>query len=137
MSEAELTNLTLESANSILQVVGLYFTIVSAYVAALYYFLSRAPFLMKAMAFAFMSGALAFLGITAIAIERTSSGVVGALHALPSRVAAPAPTQLYFGLDPLLEGHMEYGILAGWGMALGIYLCPLYLTFLHGWRRET
>jgi len=41
MSEAELTNLTLESASSILQVVALYFTIVSAYVAALYYFLSR------------------------------------------------------------------------------------------------
>jgi hypothetical protein len=136
MSEAELTNLTIQSASAVLQIVALYFTIVSAYVAALYYFLSRSPFVMKAMAFIFMSGALGFLGLTSIAIERTTTGVVTALHVLPNRIAAPAPTPIYLGVDSLIEGRIELGILAGWGMAVGIYLCLFYLTFLHRWRER-
>jgi hypothetical protein len=134
MTEAELTNLTLESANSVLQVVAIYFSIVSAYIAALYYFLSQAPFLMKTIAFLFMSGALAFLGLTIVAIERTASGVVTALHALPARVAAPAPTNLYFGLDAALEGRVDIAVMAGWAMAFGLYVSLFYLTFLHPWR---
>lgn len=136
MTETELTNLSIQCADAVLQVVALYFSIVSAYIAALYYFLNRAPFLMKSLAFVFMSGALAFLGLTIVAIERTTSGVVTALHALPHRVAAPPPTNLYFGLDLLAEGRVDIGVMAGWAMALGIYLCLFYLTFLNSWRER-
>jgi hypothetical protein len=137
MTEAELTNLSLECANSVLQVVAIYFSIVSAYIAALHYFLNQAPFLLKAIAFLFMSGALAFLGLTIVAIERTTAGVITALHALPARVAAPPSTTLYFGLDVLAEGRVDIGVMAGWGMALAIYLSLFYLTFLHSWRRPS
>jgi hypothetical protein len=137
MTEAELTNLVLQCASAVLQIVALYFTIVSAYVVALYYFLSRAPFLMKALAFVFMSGALGFLGLTIIAIERTTSGVVAALRALPNRITEAAPTNLYFGFDRLMEGRVDLGVLAGWAMAFGIYLALFYLTFLHRWRERS
>ena len=137
MSEAELTALTINCANSVLQVVAIYFSIVSAYIAALHYFLNRAPFLLKAIAFLFMSGALGFLGLTIIAIERTTAGVIAALEALPARVAAPPPTNLYFGLDLLAEGRVDIGVMAGWAMAFAIYLSLLYLTFLHSWRTQS
>ena len=136
MGENELTQLTLQAAGTVLQVVSIYFTIVSAYITALYYFLNQAPFLLKFLAFAFMSGALAFLGITIMAIERTTTGVVDALHALPNRVAAAAPTEIYFGVDRLLEGRTDIGVMAGWAMAFGIYLGLFYLTFLHRWRER-
>ena len=136
MNEAELTNLSIQCADSVLQVVAIYFSIVSAYIAALHYFLSRAQFLLKAIAFIFMSGALAFLGLTIVAIERVTSGVITALHALPARVAAPPPTKLYFGLDVLAEGRVDIGVMAGWVMAFGIYFCLFYLTFLHRWRQD-
>lgn len=137
MSEAELTELSIDCANTVLQVVAIYFSIVSAYIAALYYFLNQSPFLLKTIAFAFMSGALAFLGLTIVAIERTTSGVIAALHALPHRVAAPPPTELYFGLDLLAEGRVDIGVMAGWAMAFAIYLSLFYLTFLHPWRRTS
>jgi hypothetical protein len=137
MSEAELTTLSIQCADAVLQVVAIYFSIVSAYIAALYYFLKQSPFLLKGIAFAFLSGALAFLGITIIAIERTTAGVIAALHALPARIAAPPPTNLYFGLDVLAEGRVDIGVMAGWAMAFAIYLSLFYLTFLHRWRRPT
>jgi len=137
MSEAELTGLSINCANAVLQVVAIYFSIVSAYIAALHYFLNQAPFLLKSIAFLFMSGALAFLGLTIIAIERTTAGVITALRDLPSRVAAPPPTNLYFGLDLLAEGRIDIGVMAGWAMAFAIYLSLFYLTFLHPWRRTS
>jgi len=135
MTEAELIELSLDATDAVLQVVALYFTIVSAYIAALYYFLNHAPFLLKLIAFGFMSGALAFLGVTSIAIERTTSSVVAALHDLPNRIALPPENNLYFGLDHYLEGRVDYGVMAGWAMAFSIYLGLLYLTFLHRWTR--
>jgi len=136
MTEAELTNLSIQCADSVLQVVAIYFSIVSAYIAALHYILGRAPFLLKAIAFVFMSGALAFLGLTIMAIERVTSGVITALHGLPNRVAAPPATDLYFGLDHMAEGRVDIGVMVGWTMAFAIYVSLFYLTFLFRWRQD-
>lgn len=132
MSEQELIGLSLDTTSSILQIVALYFSIVSVYIGALHYFLSRSAWLMRLVAFVFFSGALVFLGITSIAVERTTTGVLGALHRLPHRDAAPAPTNLYFGLDHFVTmGDIMIGVWAGWAMAFGIYLALAYLTFFY------
>jgi hypothetical protein len=132
MTEGELIALSLQSTGAILSIVGLYFTIVSVYIGALHYFLSKAPFLMRLVAFAFFSGALAFLGITSIAVERSTSGVLHALQKLPVRAADPPPTDLYFGFDRFVKtGDISMGVWAGWLMTLGIYLALLFLTFAY------
>ena len=136
MSEAELMELTFEATDTVLQVVALYFSIVSAYIAALYYFIHRAPVLLRLLAFGFVSAALLFLGIVSVGIERATSGVITALNALPERQALPPPTEVYFGLDTLLLDTVEIGVLAGWGMAAAIYLGLAYLTFLYRWERR-
>jgi hypothetical protein len=132
MTEPELIGLSLDTTASILQIVALYFSIVSVYIGALHYFLSRAPWLMRLVAFVFFSGAMVFLGITTVAVERTTSGVLNALRQLPDRGAAPPPTELYFGLDRFVTaGDISIGVLAGWAMTLGIYLALAYLTFAY------
>lgn len=136
MSEAELMELTFEATDAVLQVVALYFSIISAYIAALYYFIHRAPVLLRLLAFGFVSAALLFLGIVSIGVERAASGVIAALHTLPERQTLPPPAEAYFGLDTLLLGTVDVGIIAGWGMAGAIYLGLAYLTFLHRWDRR-
>lgn len=137
MSEGELIELTFEATDAVLQIVALYFSIVSAYIAALYYFIHRAPMLLRLIAFAFVSAALLFLGITSIGVERATSGVVAALHALPERTAAPPSTAIYYGFDSLLIDTVDYGVIAGWAMAGAIYLGLAYLTFVYRWERES
>ena len=136
MSEAELMELTFEATDTVLQVVALYFSIVSAYIAALYYFIHRAPVLLRLLAFGFVSAALLFLGIVSVGVERATSGVITALNALPERQTLPPPAEVYFGLDTLLLDTVEIGVLAGWGMAAAIYLGLAYLTFLYRWERR-
>ena len=137
MTEAELIDQSLQCVNSVLQLVAIYFSIVSAYIAAIHYLLHRSPFLLKGLAFAFLSGALTFLGITSIAIERSAAGVTNALHRLPARAALPPPTKIYFGLDALFVGRsLDLAVMAGWAMAFCIYLSLFYLTFLHRWDRD-
>lgn len=135
MTEAELLELLTEGIANVLALVSIYFTVVSAYIAALYYFLNRAPFLMRFVGFVMFSGAMLFLGLAAIGIERMLAGEVHALEALPERAAAPPPTmiQLYLGMDTVLAENYWMGIGLGWGVAAMVYLCMFYLTFLHRW----
>ena len=134
MTEAEIVEGLVESVSAVLAVVSIYFTIVSAYIAALYYFLHRAPFLLKGIAFLFMSGALVFLGLTTVALERLTAGLLSAWHALEGKVAEAPPLDLYFGLEAYLLDDYRVAVWAGWAVAFSIYLGLLYLTFLHRWR---
>lgn len=136
MTEAELIEATFDATDAVLGVVSIYFSIISAYVTAVYFFLSRSPFLMKLTAFAILSGAMAFLGLTIIGLERTTSGVIEALAAMPDRDAAPAPAQIYFGLDKLIFNLYDYALYAGWLLAAILYISLFYLTFLHPWKQR-
>jgi len=137
MSEAELLELLSEGTANVLALVSIYFTVVSAYIAALWYFLKRAPFVMKALAFIMLSGALLFLGFAAIGVERLLSGQFMALQAMEGRQAMPPANSeaLYFGLDLLVSQRYEYGVWLGWAVAGLVYISCFYLTFLHRWPR--
>lgn len=137
MSEETILGLLIEGAESVLGLVSIYFTVVSAYLAALYYFLHRAPFLMKLVAMLMLSGAFLFLGFSAMGIERLLSGLFFALEAIApgDRLAAPPENAalLYFGAEALLVDAYRYAVWLGWGVAALVYLTMVYLTFLHRW----
>lgn len=133
MSEAEIVEGLIESVAAVLAVVSIYFTIVSAYIAALFYFLHRAPFLMKGIAFIFLSGALVFLGLTTIALERLTAGLLTAWHALDGKVAQAPPLDLYFGFEAYVMDDYRFAVWAGWVVAVSIYLGLFYLTFVRRW----
>lgn len=136
MTEAEIVEGLVESVDAVLAVVSIYFTIVSAYIAALYYFLNRAPFLLKSIAFIFLSGALVFLGLTTVALERLTAGLLHARHELEGKVAEAPPLDLYFGLEAYLLDDYRIAVWAGWIVAASIYLGLFYLTFLRRWDRD-
>jgi len=136
MTEAELLELLTEGVANVLALVSIYFTVVSAYLAAVYYFLNKAPFIMRMVAFIMFSGAMLFLGLAAISVERMLSGQYYAIEALPERVAAPPDNaaMIYFGMETVVASQYELGVWLGWGVAVLVYVCCFYLTFLHPWR---
>ncbi|XBQ15663.1 MAG: hypothetical protein ABL308_11970 [Oceanicaulis sp.] len=140
MTEAEILELLSEGTANVLGLVSIYFTVVSAYIAALYYFLHRAPFLMKCVALIMLSGAFLFLGFAAVGIERTLAGLFFALSAIPDEARAALPPDnaelLYFGAEAVLANAYEYAVWLGWGVAGLVYLTMVYLTFLHRWARR-
>ena len=139
MTEAEILDGLMEGTANVLAVVSIYFTIVSAYVTALFYVLGRAPALLKLVAFGMLSGAFLFLGLSIVGIERMLSGLFTALLALPERVAEPPPLPLpfYGEFEALLARQYEAGVALGFGLAALIYLALFIMTFLHRWPERT
>ena len=109
--------------------------IVFAYVAGLYFFLNRAPVLLKLLAYALLSIGLAFVGTAALMQQRLQEQLLSAwanlptptisLEALRNPIAQPLPLGLSF---------YEIGIVVAWVAALGMYLGLGYMTFLYRWK---
>ena len=133
MTDAELYNLLTESIDAILATVSIYFTIVSAYIGALYFFLRRAPALLKLAAFTLLSGGLLFLGLTMIGVERMTSGAFYALLDRPLVSPEAQARSIYFGMEQMMVEHYEVAVWAGWLVAFALYASMFYLTFVHRW----
>lgn len=134
MSEAEITGQMLMMMEVTLGGVSLFFTIISAYTVALFYFIGRAPVGLKVTAFAFFSLTLLFLG----AFAANALDHAAALRAALVELGAAG------GLSPVGEraigaGHYGRGELDRlisrivWiGMGL-VYVALFFFTFFHRW----
>lgn len=137
MDEAKIMELLTDNTANVLGLLSIYFTVVSAYIAALYYFLRRSPLVMKAAAMIMLTGAFLFLGFAALGIERMLSGLFFAMAALPIEARdalAPSHSGLFSsGAEVLLANAYAFGVWLGWIMAALVYGTLVYLTFLHSW----
>lgn len=135
MSESDILQNLFDAITAILTVFSLFFAIVSGYVAALFFFLGRAPVALRAMAFVLMSIGLVFLGGTATVIGRMQEGLFAAWDRLERPIVPlqdlrnPVPgLQLAGGIS-----QQELGVAIGWGVAVAVYLALFYLTFVYRW----
>ncbi|MGD9785290.1 MAG: hypothetical protein AB7E80_09440 [Hyphomicrobiaceae bacterium] len=134
MSEAEILTNLFQAIDSVLTVFSLFFAIVSGYLAALYFFLSKAPFLLRATAFVLLSIGLVFLGGTATIVGKLQDGLFGAWDRLERPIVPlrdlrnPVP-----GLDLGGMTQQEFGVAIGWIVAVAVYLVLAYLTFAYRW----
>lgn len=135
MTESDILQNLFSAIGAILTVFSLFFAIVSGYVAALYFFLGRAPVLLRAMAFMLMSIGLVFLGGTATVIGRMQDGLFAAWDRLERPIVPlqdlrnPVPgMQLAGGIT-----QQEIGVAIGWVAAVTVYLALFYMTFLYRW----
>jgi HAMP domain-containing protein len=135
MSESDILQNLFDAITAILTVFSLFFAIVSGYVAALFFFLGRAPVALRAMAFVLMSIGLVFLGGTATVIGRMQEGLFAAWDRLERPIVPlqdlrnPVPgMQLAGGIS-----QQELGVAIGWGVAVAVYLALFYLTFVYRW----
>lgn len=134
MSEADILQSLFNAIDAVLVVFSTFFAIVSGYVAALYFFLARAPLMLRTVAFALLSIGLAFLGGTVTVIQKLQEGLFGAWDRLERPIVPlqdlrnPVPGLHVAGLS-----QQELGVAIGWAVAVAVYLALFYLTFLYRW----
>ena len=137
MSEADITEQMTMMMDLTLAGISVFFTIVSAYTVALFYFLGRAATGLKLTAFGFFTLTLLFLAIFAYnsfnhaAALREALVELGATTDL-SAVGDKAIGEGVYGrgeLDKLIRGMMWLG------MGL-VYVALLYFTFFHDWTKR-
>jgi multisubunit Na+/H+ antiporter MnhC subunit len=132
MKEAELISAFATLGQSFVAGLQASFTIVSAYIVALYFFLGRAPLLMKCIAFAFFTGTMLVLGLVMLGAINYADGIAIALG--QERVGAGLST-VGEVVIAMMDHPLAYALL-GTAIVIGAptYLTLFYLTFFYRWR---
>ena len=148
MSEAELLQLSFQTNEAMMTVFSMFFAIVSAYLAGLYFFLNRSPQPIKVLAFALLTAAFVFLGQAMAGIESRGEGIIAAWKTIEapltgitdlSQLAIPLPLQVMMRdtyMSSLSYDGFTAGAIMGWIVALAVYLALAYLTFFYRWPRQ-
>lgn len=142
MSEAEVVGELVEFTNILLAGVSLIFTIVSAYVVALNYFIGSSNFMARLGSFVFVTLILGMLIAVMMGAQATHAGLVARLHELAAQGdLSAAGRAVLANAEPAwvgaLTGH-RYSIdeivrVCVWSGLGFVYLALAYLTFLHRW----
>ena len=142
MTEAEVVSELVEFTNILMVGVSLIFSIVSAYVVALNYFIGSSNMLARIGSFAFITLILGMLMVVMMGAEATHSGLIARLHELAGQGqltaagravlanATPAWVGALSGNRYSIDDVIRTCVWSGLGF---IYLALAYLTFLHRW----
>lgn len=142
MSEAEVVEQLVEFTNILMVGVSLIFSIVSAYVVALNYFIGSANFLARLGSFLFITLILGMLMVVLMGAEATHVGLIdrlleldaeGQLSAAGRAVLANAVPEWQGALTGHRYSINEIVNLCVWVGLVFTYLALAYLTFLHRW----
>ncbi|MBL8537481.1 MAG: hypothetical protein JNM59_08780 [Hyphomonadaceae bacterium] len=142
MTEADVVSELVEFTNILMVGVSLIFSIVSAYVVALNYFIGSSNLLARLGSFLFITIVLGMLVVVMAGAQTTHMGLIARLHELEAqsqltaagRAVLANATPEWVGA---LTGH-RYAIdevirACVWAGLSFIYLALAYLTFLHRW----
>ncbi|RIA56505.1 hypothetical protein [Dichotomicrobium thermohalophilum] len=135
MEFSELTQGRIDALTFILSLFSVFFTIVSAYIAALYFFLGIAPLPLRLLAFFVLSVSFLFLG----AMSFTVSDIVEVLVMNWENANIPLTSQQAVRSWMAQVGsNFDFyyvGALLGWAVAFIVYLALAYLTFGYRWKQ--
>ncbi len=132
MSEAEVVAAFATLGQAFLAGLQASFTIVSAYIVALYFFLGRAPLAMRILAFAFFSSTLAVLGVYLAGAKAYGDGIAVSLSEMQTKTSLTTLGKVVLWL---INNPDAYALLyASLGIGLAGYLALFYLTFFYRWR---
>lgn len=129
MSEAEISNQLLALAGLSLSGISVFFTLFSAYIGALYFFLHRAPLAMRLTVFAFLTLAFLYLALLASGMSNHAMGLHQALQDLASTRPVNAASRA------LLDGG-DSNVNLRWMNIVALlvnYAALAYLTFFYRW----
>lgn len=137
MSEAEITEQMVMMMDLTLVGVSVFFSIVSAYVLALFYFLRRAPVGLRVTLFGFFSLTFAFLAVFAANCFSHAASLQTALIALGER-SALSPVGLAATRDNLADrSTLDQAIRSMTWIGMGlVYAALAWFTFFHQWRER-
>jgi hypothetical protein len=146
MSEGEVVEQLVNFTEILLAGVSVLFTVVSAYIAALNYFIGAANFAARFLSFAFVSLIIGMLMFVMLGAQATQVGLVQRLHELDAdgKLTAAGKAILANATPDARLGAMFGGPisiddvvrLTSWtGIGL-IFAVLFYLTFFHRWTAE-
>jgi hypothetical protein len=142
MNEGEVVEQLVEFTNIVLVGVSLIFSVVSAYVVALNYFIGSSNLLARIGSFLFVTLVLGMLVMVMAGAETTHGGLIARLHELDAAgeltaagkavLANSVPTMVgaITGREYSIDSIVNLCVWAGLGF---VYLALAYLTFLHRW----
>ena len=134
MTEAEILQNLFASIEAVVSLFSTFLAIVFAYVAGLYFFLNRAPLVLKLLAYSLLSIGLAFLGSAALIQQRLQEELFAASAKLRSpTISFEAVRNPIAQALPLNLSFYEIGIAIAWVTGLGMYLGLGYMTFIYRW----
>ncbi len=139
MSEAEVVEQLVEFTNILMVAISLIFSIVSAYIVALNYFIGSANLMARLGSFVFITLILGLLFATMMGAQATHVGLVERLHELDSAGELTAAGRaILANATPVAETAGAASIdaiirICVWAGLVFVYLALAYLTFLHRW----
>lgn len=131
MTEAELTEQLLAANEQIYLAISVWFTVISAYILGLYWFLHKSSLLLRLEAFFVFTLVLGFLAVTSFGLARHSIGINLALSELSQTTELSALGKM------AIEGTAKnvYTVLTQGSFVIAaiVYLGLFYMTFFHRW----
>lgn len=141
MNEAEVVEQLVGFTNTLLAGVSLIFSVVSAYVVALNYFIGSSNFMARLGSFLFVTLILGMLLVVMAGAAATHAGLTARLVELEAAGdltaagrAVLANTQAEFTNGYSIDAVVRMCVWAGLGF---VYLALVYLTFLHKWTPDS
>lgn len=134
MSEGEVVEQLIEYTNVLLFGVSIIFTVVSAYIVALNYFVGDAMLMARIGAFAFISLILALLLVVMMGAEANHAGLIDRLRELDvagelTSAGRAALINANNGIDGFVRTLLWLGLVS-------VYAVLGYMTFLHRWKPD-
>lgn len=144
MSEGEVIEQLVEFINLLLVATGVFFTIVSVYVAALHYALQNETWATRTLMFMFVTIAFGMMSAVLVGARNQHFGLTGRLAELEAEgnLTAAGRAALANARDGMASsfGGMtidDLVVALVWGAIGIVYLVLIYLTFIYKWRPET
>ena len=134
MSEGEVVEQLIEYTNVLLFGVSIIFTVVSAYIVALNYFVGEALLLARVGAFAFVSLILGLLLVVMIGAEANHAGLIARLQELHDANQVTSAGRAL--LSNATNGTYDVVRALLWAGMLSVYAVLGYMTFFHRWRPD-
>lgn len=137
MSEAEAVEQLGNHTDTLIAGLSLIFSIVSAYIVALNYFIGSSNFLARLGSFLFITLVLAMLAMLLLGVQSTHDGLVARLAELQAEGTLTAAGQAVLAnATPRKDGGLSLDALLNLSSTVGlgfVYLALAYMTFVHQW----
>lgn len=126
MTELDYWTLRIEFLSAAVEIIALFFTMVTIYITGLYFYLARASLRLRVLGFSVFTIGWAWTGMLGLNMRQISQEALYCATCMPEKLN-----------DAPLKGWVPDGAVAGVALGLVIYFALVAMTFSTGWRAET
>jgi hypothetical protein len=136
MTEAEVLGSAIQAAEAATAIYSLFFSIVSAYIAGLYFFLNTAPMGLRFTAFLLLTISFATLAALGWNLQYLGEGMHSAWQNLPNKTTDMVSLGPPIIVRSLFFDGRRLAFLVGWTLGVIVYVALAYMTFIYRWPKK-